>query len=134
MIQISPEMRASVDSIKAELRDGVRVVTRERQTGKTLALMEHIHETAGGDVRLVTFNMDMADYFVRRYRAMSPEDKLPKAIAIGFVDGSKVEGTDQAWATDEVWPEAVTRKAWCYMALPFLGGVGTPMCMDMHSN
>jgi len=132
-IELSPEMRASVDSIKAELRSGESLVTRGRQTGKTLALLEYIHETVGGDVNLIVCNGIQADLIARKYREMFPEDKQPRVRSISNADGTDLIGSDRGWATDEVWPSDVVRKAWIYETQTFVGGVGTPMCVDMHS-
>ena len=132
-IKISPEMRKSVDEIKAEFAKGVRVVTRDRQTGKTLALMEYIHEQTGGDAILVVCNFREKERVIDAYQAMFPDDKQPKVIALGHVQSGNVLGRDQPFATDEVWPKDVVKKAGAYEYQRFLAGVGTPKCMDMHS-
>lgn len=123
-------LRASIASIKAELDKGL-VVTRERQTGKTLALLEWIHENDPGNVIVVCLNHITKDLTRSRYRRMYPQDAQPTVVSIQSVSNHDVQGTNRRWVTDEVWPEAVTYRADSYRAAPYLGGVGTRQCMDM---
>ncbi len=122
-----------MDSIKSELGKG-RVVSRSRQTGKTLALMEYVHENNPGMAIVVTCNGMEKERMRKKYRAMFPGDDQPIFVSVQMVNYTDVCGTNRRWATDEVWPETVVRRAPGYELAPYLGGVGTPMCMDMHSN
>lgn len=127
-------MRKSIDEIKAELGLG-RVVCRPRQTGKTTALLEFVHEYCSGFCYFVTCNYNMADILTRQYKKRYPDDEQPIFLTLDHLRGRGViEGRPRCWVTDEVWPEAVERKQDSIVTLTYLGGVGTPMCMDMHSN
>ena len=130
---LSPEMRQSIDSIKAELGEG-KVVCRSRQTGKTAALLEYIHENGRGLVDVFTCNANQKHYLECAYKERFPEDEQPRFFSIQSAMNARVAGTTgRKWATDEVWPESVVRRASDYEYITFLGGVGTPMCMDLNS-
>lgn len=132
-LSLKPEMRASIDSIKAELGKG-KVVSRSRQTGKTAALLEFIHEHFSGMVDLFVCNSHTAEHIKRCYRNMYPNDEQPRIFPAEKALNERIRGiTGRPWATDEVWPDAVIRKASDYEYHTYLGGVGTPMCMDLHS-
>ena len=139
-LEITSEMRASIDSIKAELANGDetsgegRLVTRDRQTGKTLALLEFIHEYARGFVYYVTIDQNTAMRLQVEYHRMYPTDEQPIVLSIKTMNFMRVAGRDRCWVTDEVWPGAVKRKIPQLEMLTFLGGVGTPLCMDLHSH
>jgi hypothetical protein len=133
-IQLDPKMRESIDSIKAELGKG-KVVIRPRQTGKTAALLEVIHENSPGMVDVFTCHANEAERFRRLYKEMFPGDEQPRIFPFQWALSERVRGTTgRKWATDEVWPDAVINKAHEYKFVTYFGGVGTPMCMDMHSN
>lgn len=127
------DMRASIDSIKAELGKG-EVVTRERQTGKTTALLEFVHEYASGFCYIVVPNSNMAHLTADKYRRLYPDDERPIILTFQYLrNQTSVVGRPQCWVTDEVWPSAAERQDEALTLLTFLGGVGTSMCMDMHS-
>ena len=129
---ISPELRKSIDEIKSELGKG-EVVCRPRQTGKTAALLEFIHEHNPGNVNIIVINFHTQHWLKSRYKELYPQDQQPWIIPIDIVNDHNVRGTTREWVTDEIWPSAVIRKAGDYEYVNFLGGVSTPMCMDMHS-
>lgn len=124
-------MRVSIDSIKAELGKG-EVVTRGRQNGKTAALLEFVHEHDSGHVIIIVCNWSQRAHTSHRYRELYPNDAQPIVVCIQNVSDADVVGTSRKWVTDEVWPDAVKERAGAYEALDYFGGVGTPMCMDMH--
>lgn len=134
MLTETEDMRKSIDSIKDELRLNPRgPVCRGRQTGKTIALMEYIHEKCAGDCFLVTVNINIAKLLERKYREMFPKDTRPTFLSYYSLRDVCVAGTNKEWATDEIWPESVVKENENFRFLNFLGGVGTPMCMDLHS-
>jgi hypothetical protein len=127
------DMRESVDSIKAELgeREGKgQLVIRPRQTGKTTALFEYIHEHEPGNVNVITCNVRMAQLMKQRYKEQYCDDPHPSFIPLEWVNNRDVRGTTRRWATDEVWPSSVIKRAPDYEYVDFLGGVGTPLCME----
>ena len=127
------DMRTSIDSIKAELGKG-KVVTRGRQTGKTTALLEFVHEYASGFCYIVVCNSNTMALTADKYRHLYPEDEQPVILTLGYLRRQTgVVGRPRCWVTDEVWPSAAERKDPALTLLNFLGGVGTPMCMDAHS-
>jgi hypothetical protein len=129
------DMRYSIDSIKAELGKG-EVVTRGRQTGKTVALMEFIHEYCSGFCYIVVPNFRMAEWTEHQYRHLFPDDEKPLCVPLGRLGPQgtgTVKGRPLCWVTDEVWPGAAEQREEELRRLTFLGGVGTPYCMDMHS-
>lgn len=126
------EQDNSVKSIKTELASG-KLVTRDRQTGKTTALLEFVHEHDPANMIVICCNYPTKGLIERRYREMFPKDKWPSVISIHNVSDRDVRGTDRKWVTDEVWPAAVVRKAPSYAWAEYAGGVGTPMCMDRLS-
>ena len=136
VIQLDPEMRESIDSIKAELESGGArgVVVRSRQTGKTFALLEFVHENDPGNMVVIVCNAMESDHMARLYKKIFPDDNQPKFVSFQSVDGRHVTGTNRRWVTDEIWPGSVVRKSRAFELAPHLGTVGTPMCMDMHSN
>ena len=75
---MEPNIRASIDSIKKAIReDGKLFLCKPRQTGKTTALLEIIHDDFDGDAILLSPNVRMSDYAKDRYREMYPGEKLP---------------------------------------------------------
>jgi hypothetical protein len=126
------EQENSVRSIKAELAKG-QVVIRDRQTGKTTALLEFVHEHDPANMIVVCCNRITKALILCRYREMFPKDARPSVISIHNVNDSDVRGTNRRWVTDEVWPAAVVRRARSYSWAEYAGGVGTPMCMDAFS-
>ena len=122
------EIRESIDSIKAELGNG-KMVIRARQTGKTTALFEFIHEHEPGSVNVITCSTPMAHLLKDRYREQYRDDQQPSFIPIEWVNNVDVRGTTRRWATDEVWPSAVIKRAPNYEYVDYIGGVGTPLCM-----
>lgn len=71
-------MRSTIDGIKKEIReDGRHFVVCRRQTGKTTALLEIIHDDFEGDAILLSPNVRMSDYAKDRYREMYPGEKVP---------------------------------------------------------
>lgn len=127
------DIRASFDSIKAELGKG-EVATAERQTGKTTALMEFVHEYCSGFCYVVTCHRMEADRWGHKYRQMFPGDKQPVVVTLRGLRGfGVIEGRPRCWVTDEIWPDAAVRHCPGLGVLTYLGGVGTPMCMEMHS-
>ena len=131
-------MRESIESIKAELGKG-KLVIRARQTGKTTALLEFVHERCAGFCYIFACNEVMADIMKRNYREMFPEDEQPiikmapsQLRGLGG-RGILVEKNPRCWLTDEVWPSAEAIASDEVTGLKFLGGVGTPMSMDQHS-
>jgi hypothetical protein len=122
----------STESIKVELGKGV-VVTRSRQAGKTHALLEFVRGNDPGNTIVVACNNGERINSERRYREMYPDDYRPVFTCIGRVKNEDVLGTCRRWVTDEVWPDAVIERANAYETHEYLGGVGTPYCMDMHS-
>jgi hypothetical protein len=135
-IQLDPKMRESIDSIKAELKSGGArgVVVRSRQTGKTLALLEFVHENDPGNMVVIACNVMQSDRMAHIYKQIFPDDSQPKFVSFQTVDDRCVVGANRRWVTDEIWPGAVVRKSRVFEFAPHLGTVGTPMCMDMHSN
>jgi hypothetical protein len=125
-------LRASVESIKKELDEG-RLVTRDRQTGKTLALLEWIHEHDPANMIVVCCNGIMKSILRSRYREMYPRDPQPIFEPIQSISGHNLRGTNRKWMTDEVWPAAVVRRSLSYIGAEYAGGVGTPQCMDILS-
>lgn len=125
-------LQASIDSIKAELGNG-RLAIRGRRSGKTAALLEWVHEHNPGNTIVVCCNEITRDMVRCRYREMFPQDAQPLAVSIHRVSDKDVLGTNRKWSTDEVWPAAVVRKARSYARAEYVGGVGTPMCMDCFS-
>ena len=134
ILQLDPKMRESIEAIKAELGKGC-VVYRERQTGKTTALMEYIHGCAplSADIIVVVCNLNEAYCFAHLYRELYPRDGQPCVRSIQTVKSCDVAGTDRCWVTDEVWPHAVVDRVSSYEWHTYLGGVGTSMCMNLHS-
>lgn len=126
------DLRPSVIRIKRALRDGI-VVLRERQSGKTTALLEFVHEHDPGNVNVIVCDLNTAHFMKCRYKETYPNDPQPSFISVQNVSDTDVRGTKRNWVTDEVWPEAVIRKAQDYEYVPFLGGVGTAMCMERFS-
>ena len=127
------DMRESVDSIKAELneREGkLQLVIRPRQTGKTTALFEFIHEHEPGNVNVITCNVQQAHIMKDRYREQYRDDPQPSFIPIKWVSNRDVRGTTRRWATDEVWLSSVIKRAPDYEYVDCIGGVGTPLCME----
>jgi hypothetical protein len=127
------DMRESVEAIKAELGKG-EVVVRNRQSGKTTAILEFIHENDPGYMVLVVCSPVIKDHTKRKYREFYPNDDQPVVVSIHQVSAMDVLGSNRCWVTDEVWPQAVIRKARGYAHAKYLGGVGTLQCMDMHSD
>ena len=110
-IQLDPKMRESIDSIKQELGKGV-VVVRSRQTGKTTALLESIHENSPGSFDVFTGHVNMAELLKRRYKQMYPDDQQPNFCPYQYARNERVRGTTgRKWATDEIWPSAVVTVA-----------------------
>ena len=130
---LSLSMRVSIDSIKSELGKG-NVVTRDRQQGKTTALLEFVHEHNPGNIIIVVPNWRMEELTKRRYRELFPQDPRPSVRSLGVVTDIDVRGSNREWVTDEIWPDVVKRKAESYAYVNYLGGVGTPMCMNLHSH
>jgi hypothetical protein len=126
------DMRASIDSIKAELGKG-EVVTRGRQTGKTTALLEFVRGNDPGNMIIVTCHENARQFLERRYREMYPGDYRPTFASLHRVNSQDVRGTRRRWATDEVWPRSVVNRVRDYEFAEFVGGVGTPMCMEDFS-
>jgi hypothetical protein len=135
-IQLDPKMRESIDAIKAELESGGArgVVVRSRQIGKTLALLEFVHENDPGNMVVIACNVMESDHIAHIYKKIFPDDSQPKFVSFQSVDDRHVIGTNRRWVTDEIWPGAVVRKSRAFELAPHLGTVGTPMCMDMHSH
>jgi hypothetical protein len=130
----------SINSIKQELLAGAKaevpaLVTRDRQTGKSTALMEFVHEYCKGLCAIITCTSGMAQVTTRKYHELYPNDAKPLVLALTRLDNEVLMGRQlRGWATDEIWPSAAIRKAPVLEALTFLGGVGTPLCMDTHSD
>jgi hypothetical protein len=127
------DIRESVDSIKAELgnREGKgQLVIRPRQTGKTAALFEFIHEHEPGNINVITCNVRIAHIMKRRYRDQYRDDLQPSFIPLELVSNRDVRGTNRRWVTDEVWPESVIKRAPDYKYVDCIGGFGTPLCME----
>jgi len=122
------DLRPSTILIKRALGKG-EVVTRERQTGKTTALLEFVHEHDPGNVIIVVCNGMTRDWTKDRYRKLFPQDPQPIVKSIQTLNEADLMGTRRRWCTDEVWPRAVTNRCRAYEFAPYLGGVGTPMCM-----
>lgn len=123
-------MRLSMDSIKAKLRDE-SLVTRDRQTGKTTALLEYVHERCAGKCFIIVPRLNVANFTSDNYRKRYPEDEKPRVLALSCISDRDALGSNLPWVTDEVWPESVAKKAPAFKYLTWIGGVGTPMCMDM---
>ena len=134
-IQLDPKMRESIDSIKAELGKG-KVVIRPRQTGKTAALLELIHENLPQTFDIFVAHSNMAEWTKRRYKEMYPDDEQPRIFSYQNARNERIRGTiGRKWATDEIWPSAVVNVAPDYeFNATFYGGVGTMICMDQHSD
>jgi hypothetical protein len=126
------DILASIDSIKAQLGKG-EVVSRERQSGKTIALAEFVHEQCGGFCIVITCNPNEREYFAHYYKARFGSDKKPHVLTLDSLRHACLDGGPRHWVTDEIWPSAAIRNSMSLEYLEFLGGVGTPMCMDMHS-
>ena len=116
-------LRASIDSIKAELGKG-EMVWRSRRSGKTTALMEFIHENYKGECFIACRGENMAYHFRRRYRRMYPGDVLPRTLnALGQIN---VCGQTGSWATDEVYARWLIQQSFTGLeGLDFIGGVGS---------
>lgn len=128
-------IRASVDSIKAELGKG-EVVIRARAQGKTTALLEFIHEYCSGFCYIVTCTPVMREMIRSRYRTDYPHDEVPVVLTLDRLraeKSSKIYGRPRVWFTDEVWPEECEIEAEELERLTYLGGVGTAYCMDISS-
>lgn len=134
-ISIDPTFRESMDRIKAKLGKG-EVVCGPRQTGKTTALLEYIHEKMplSSSIIVVTCNIMEARRLMRVYKELYPGDGQPIVKSLAWVKNTDVVGTAHCWVTDEVWPTSVVENAPDYECCTYLGGVGNPMCMDLHSN
>ena len=132
--EITKEMRDSIDSIKAELESGGArgIVARERQSGKSTALLEFVHEHDPANMIVVCCNWQMRQFMKGRYKTTFPNDPIPYFVSIQNVKDSDICGTNRRWVSDEVWPGSVVDIAHAYELAPHLGTVGTPMCMDMH--
>jgi hypothetical protein len=126
-------LRASIGSIKNEL-DKSQLAVRDRQSGKTSALIEWVHKHDSGNTIIVCCNENMKAIVRSRYREMFPLDKQPIVVSIHSISDHDVRGTNRKWVTDEVWPQAVIRKARSYASAEFAGGVGTASCMDAMSD
>jgi hypothetical protein len=128
------DMRASIESIKAELGTG-EIVMRTRCTGKTTALLEFVHEYCSGFCYLVTCTPVMAEITKHRYKELYPDDEQPIICTLSRLRGQSglTHGRPRAWVTDEVWPSAAEQAENSLGDLTFLGGVGTVECMEMHS-
>ncbi len=118
----------SVDLIKAALGKG-EFVSLPRETGKTTALLEFVHERDPGNVIVIVRSWGKKCMMQSRYKQMYPKDPQPSFISIYDVKNTDVWGTNRKWVTDEVLPSAVVKNAEGYRWVPFLGGVGTPLCM-----
>lgn len=135
ILQLDPKMRESIEAIKAELKNGGArgIVVRPRQTGKTIALLEFVHENDPGNMIVVTCNTNTAEHMRYSYKQLFPEDAQPTFKPYHRVDNRDVLGSTRRWVTDEIWPGAVVKNAPAYELHEHLGTVGTPMCMDIHS-
>lgn len=124
------DIRASIDSIKAELGKGV-VVTRARQTGKTTALLEFVRDNDPGNMIVISCHDLQRQLTEQRYREMYPDDYRPTFTSIRRIKETDMLGIRRRWVTDEVWPDAVIERVEAYGWHEYLGGVGTAMCMDL---
>lgn len=106
-------LRSSIDAIKAALAFR-QVVLRGRQSGKTTALLEFVHEHDPGNMIIVVCNGITYDLTRQRYKYMFPQDPQHIIRSIHMVSNADVCGTNRKWVTDEVWPQAVVRKARSY--------------------
>jgi len=123
---------SSISSIKSELDRG-QLVIRERQTGKTTALLEWVREHDPANMIVVCGNWNMRELARRRYCDIYPCEPQPIFQSVHSVSDRDVCGTMRKWVTDEVWPRAVMLRAFSYVGADYCGGVGTPMCMDNFS-
>lgn len=135
-------MRESIDAIKAELDHGIKhnadggghLVNRDRASGKTAALFEFLHDYCGGFCYLVVCNPVMRELTERRYKQDYPEDEQPVVVTLDRLRSRSLsKGRSRVWATDEVWPSDVMKADPEFRTLTYIGGVGTPYCMDAAS-
>lgn len=117
-------LRASIDSIKAELGKG-EMVWRSRRSGKTTALMEFVHEKFQGDCIVVTISFHLADYWLLVYGKSYPFDTRPRVLAVL----GRLNFMGHRYApvvTDEVTPSYLEEHSTGFReCLKFFGGVGS---------
>lgn len=125
-------IRENIECIKQELGKG-RVAVHPRNTGKTTALLEFVHEHAGGLVYIVTCNTSQAKHISKVYGRLFPDDDKPVVLSINNLTMKQIYGRPRCWVSDEVWPEAVCNALASFQELEYLGGVGSAISMDIHS-
>jgi hypothetical protein len=76
----------------------------------------------------------MAKIIQGRYKELYPDDEKPIVCTLDRLRGEGLtQGMPRVWLTDEVWPDVAENVENDLKGLTFLGGVGTPKCMDIQS-
>jgi len=119
-------MESSIAGIRAEL-EGKRVVRRLRQTGKTTALLQHIHAKHEGGVAFIVagFGSRNAELIADRWHELYPDVAPGPAVVSGSGVHKLGRGTSIPIYVDEWEPLTDNAKLELERNPNFMGGVTT---------